>query len=173
MSPRECPREAELLEALQTTAWPDCCDDGLRAHVAACGSCEALVTVVLPLLDERRAALLEASVPTSAIVWWRAQRRARQEAAEVAARPITVLQWLSAACAAGLMAGAIGYVSPAMRQPLSDAWAMVSGVVASDALALPAVPWIEIVVSPAGAAAAIGVTMALVLAPLAIYLARE
>ena len=169
----ECAREAELLDALQTTAWPDCCPADLRAHVGQCRSCEDLAAIVLPLLDEHRAATLEAGVPSSAIVWWRAQQRARLEALSVAARPITVVQWLSAACAAGLLAAAIGYVSPALRESLARAWSMVSGIMAPGAGALSALPWAEMLVSPVGAAAAIGLTMTLLLAPLAIYLARD
>ena len=168
----ECAREAELLDALQTTAWPDCCSADLHAHVGDCRSCAELAAIVLPLLDEQRAATLEARVPSSAIVWWRAQRRARLEAARAAARPITVLQWLSAACAAGLMAAAIGYVSPAVRESLTRTWSMLRGITGPEAVSLTAIPWAEMLVTPVGAVA-IGLTMALLLAPLAIYLSSE
>jgi hypothetical protein len=166
----ECPRESELLEALQTTAWPDSCSADLRTHVSECQSCTELAAIVLPLLDEHRTATLEAPVPSSAVVWWRAQRRARLEAARVAARPITVLQGLSGACAAGLMAGAVGYVSPAVRAVMLQTWSTVKGITSPDAVALPPIPWTDLLVSPIAVAAAVSLTMALVLAPLVIYL---
>lgn len=169
----ECAREAELLDALQATAWPECCSEELRVHVSACPPCGELAAIVLPLLDEHRTAALEARVPSSAIVWWKAQRRARLEAARAAAQPITILQWLSGACAAGLMAGAIGYVSPAARQVVLAAWSMLSALTMPENLALSAVPWTELVLSPVSMAAAMALTMALVVAPLAIYLARD
>lgn len=71
------------------------------------------------------------------------------------------------------MAAAIGYVSPALRESLSRGWGMLGGITGSGAIGLPAIPWTEVLLSPIGAAAAVGLTMALVLAPLAIYLTRE
>lgn len=168
-----CPREAELLEALQTTAWPESSPANLRAHVAECDSCTDLAAIVVLLLDEHRLATLQAQVPSSAIVWWRAQRRARLEAARTAARPILVIQGLAGACAVGLIAGAASYVSPAVRSSLSKAWSMVAGLTPPDRSALSAIPWTEVLVTPVGAAAAIGLTMAIVLAPVAIYLASR
>jgi hypothetical protein len=44
----------------------------------------------------------EAAPPSSAIVWWRAQMRARQEAAKTAERPITIIHGVAIACFAGL-----------------------------------------------------------------------
>ena len=44
----------------------------------------------------------EAAPPSSAIVWWRAQMRARQEAALAAERPITIVHGLAIAAGAGL-----------------------------------------------------------------------
>lgn len=173
MRNHECAREAELLDALQATAWPDCSPEDLRAHVRECRSCEELAAIVLPLLDEHRAATLQARVPSSGIVWWRAQQRARLEAARTAARPITVVQRLSAACAAGLLAAAVGYVSPTMREALARMGTMLRGLAEPGSAGLPAIPWAEIIITPLGAAMAIGLTMALVLAPLAIFLTRE
>ena len=51
----------------------------------------------------------EAVPPSSAIVWWRAQMRARQEAALAANRPITIVHALAIAAGAGLMLSVIGY----------------------------------------------------------------
>ena len=57
----------------------------------------------------------EATPPSSAIVWWRAQLRARQEAARAADRPITIVHTLAIACAAGLSLSLIGTAIAAVR----------------------------------------------------------
>jgi hypothetical protein len=51
----------------------------------------------------------EAQPPSSAIVWWRAQMRARQEATRIADKPIRVVHALSIAAGIGLMLSVIGY----------------------------------------------------------------
>lgn len=169
MRRRECPRETDVLDALQTSAWPDCCSEDLRAHIHACQSCAELVQTVLPLLDEYRAALLEAHVPSSGIVWWRAQIRARHDATKAAMRPITVLQGLSLACAVGLLAAAIGFVSPTFRQ--AAAW-VVGTVTAAADLELPSIPWPDVqLLSPLGVAAALALLLFVVAMPLAVYFA--
>jgi hypothetical protein len=129
----ECVREADILEALQRSQWPDYCSGELREHVRHCTSCRELVEVATALLDEHHHAVAQAPVPSSGIVWWRAQMRARQEGARAATRPITVVQGLSLACAAGLLAAVAGFVSPEFRGWMS--WA----VGAAAALELPAI----------------------------------
>ena len=62
-----CGREDEVLDALQTSRWPEACDATLRAHVAACVPCTELIALVKPLLEEHRALVQEAPVPSSAI----------------------------------------------------------------------------------------------------------
>jgi len=57
----------------------------------------------------------EATPPSSAIVWWRAQMRARQEAARAADRPITIVHGLAIACAAGLALSLIGSAIAGVR----------------------------------------------------------
>ena len=177
MVPTECAHEGELLEALRTCAWPDRCEAEFVAHVESCEACASLVAVVLPLLDEHRAGMAEASVPPAGVVWWRAQVRARQEAERSAARPITIAQGISVACAGGLIATAIGFVSPAFRSLV--AWlveAALTGGAAVAALAahLPALDWPELqVLGPLGLTAIAGLMTLSILAPLAIYLARD
>lgn len=171
MSLNECPREAEVLEALQTSAWPECCAADLRAHVDACLSCADLVAVVLPLIDEHRVAAAHAPVPSSGIVWWRAQTRARQEAAAAAMRPITVVQALSLAMAAGLLAAAASFVSPAFRQSIAWAAGALSVLKAGEGRGVEW-PATLALTTPLGAAVALALTMMAVLTPLALYLAR-
>ena len=57
----------------------------------------------------------EATPPSSAIVWWRAQMRARQEAAQAADRPITIVHALAIAAGAGLMLSVAGYAVATMK----------------------------------------------------------
>src|SRR4051812_36449519 len=57
----------------------------------------------------------EAAPPSSAIVWWRAQMRARQEAARAAARPVTVIHALAIACFSGLALSLIGTLVAGVR----------------------------------------------------------
>lgn len=67
---------------------------------------------------EASSAAVEAQPPSSAIVWWRAQTRARQEAAQIAERPITIVHALSIAAAAGLMLSVIGYAVAGVKGSL-------------------------------------------------------
>ena len=57
----------------------------------------------------------EATPPSSAIVWWRAQMRARQEAARAADRPITIVHGLAIACGAGIALSLIGTAVAGVR----------------------------------------------------------
>lgn len=57
----------------------------------------------------------EATPPSSAIVWWRAQMRARQEAALAADRPITIVHALAIACGIGLALSLIGTAVAGVR----------------------------------------------------------
>ena len=48
------------------------------------------------------------ALPESGLVWWRAQLRARQDAARVAVRPITVAQAVAFAAAVGVLGALFG-----------------------------------------------------------------
>lgn len=63
----------------------------------------------------------EAQPPSSAIVWWRAQMRARQEAALLAEQPITIVHALSIAAGIGLVLSLVGYWIAGVKGSL--AWA--------------------------------------------------
>ncbi len=108
----DCPREQDLIDALTTDQWPDRCDEDLKAHVAACEGCRDLVAVLAPLGEAWTDARAEAHVPASGMVWWRAQMRARQEAARAAARPIAVAQTIGALAAAAVIVACLIAISP-------------------------------------------------------------
>ena len=99
----ECDREQDVLDALSVGRWPDRCDAELRAHVTSCPLCTDLADVATALLDDRDSAWREARVPPSGVVWWRAQLRAREEAARAAGRPLAFIQGVAASLAVWLV----------------------------------------------------------------------
>jgi hypothetical protein len=68
--------------------------------------------------DDYRSMMDEAPIPSSAIVWWRAQMRARREAVDKASEPISLVQGVAVACAGGLTATAAGYYVPTFRRAI-------------------------------------------------------
>jgi hypothetical protein len=94
---QDCSREREVLDLVRAGRWPHSCDDELRAHVAACVSCEEAAHIASLMTADFHAAVRSARVPTSGVVWWRAQRRAREEAEHAAARAVTAVQAISVA----------------------------------------------------------------------------
>ena len=143
-----CPREHELLDVLHASRRPEI-GEPLREHLAGCASCRETRAVVGALLDERDTLLQEATVPSSAIVWWRAQMRAREDAARKAARPILFTQALAIAALLGLLISLFGRLTlPSLS--LADL-SMAAGL-----------PLVRIALAAAGC---------LILAPIALYLA--
>jgi hypothetical protein len=112
----ECSREADVLEAVAVGRWPD----ELRGHTDACAVCRDLALVAAVMQDERESTSQEVHLPTSGQVWWRASTRARAEAAATVARPITALQAVAGACAAGVSAALITLGWPSTLAPLAS-----------------------------------------------------
>ena len=162
----DCPREQELLDALTSSRWPERCEPELRAHVGSCPVCADTLAVALPLLTEGEIAYASAHVPSSGIVWWRAQMRARHEAARAASRPITVVQAIACACALTLVAAAAFWARPGLSG-WEDWFRQLGGWVGSGAAELTHVGSL----SPGGLLPWIVLAVWLVLAPVAIYLA--
>ena len=157
-----CSREHELLEALQSGRWRESTDPALRSHVDACATCTDLLAVAAPLLDEHDALVGEAQVPSSAIVWWRAQMRSKRDAAETAAQPITVVQGIMFACVAGLLATALGIFVPTFRNAFG--W-IVEAAGSWSALPLPVDP----LASPMTLAAIAAIGLCAIVLPVALY----
>ena len=100
-----CEFEAEVLTAVLQANWPERAAEELRAHAAQCPICSD-VTAIAGAIDESRQELrTSAPLPDAGTVWWRAQLRARRDAAVTAGRPITGAQVIAAACALGVLAG--------------------------------------------------------------------
>jgi predicted anti-sigma-YlaC factor YlaD len=104
----DCPREQETLDLVRAGRWPDGCDDETRAHVASCSLCRESVQIASLLTDDYRAAVRTARVPTSGLVWWRVQRRAREEAARNAARVVTLVQGICVVIGVAVALGIVG-----------------------------------------------------------------
>jgi hypothetical protein len=111
MTPLECLREADVIDAIASRRWPERADDELRAHVASCDVCADVAEVASALSADHDAACEGAVLPPAHVVWLRAQSRARSAAARQATRPIAVMQALGLASAAGVMSVAIGFIA--------------------------------------------------------------
>jgi hypothetical protein len=149
----ECRHEADLVAAVTSGRWPSAVDEALRQHVGSCPVCAEVLQVSELMTAVEQETLADTRLPSPGQVWWRAQVRARHEAAAVAARPVLVAQAVGAAAALGLVAGVISWQWPAIAQA-AGTW--VGHPIASVDLGL--ISWI-------------GVGMAAVLGPLAIYAA--
>ena len=73
-----------------------------------CPECGPLVLLAEQIRREFEHRQQRAQVPTPEIVWWRAQMRAREEAARTAARPIVFTQALAVAALIGLLVSVVG-----------------------------------------------------------------
>jgi hypothetical protein len=159
----DCSREQDVLDALTSGCWPDRAGDDLRTHVATCGYCADLADVAGALLEDRPSDRADARIPSSAVMWWRAQMRARQEAAREAARPITVAHVVALVTVMALTVTALVALSPWFARLLRGWVAVVAD--AAGAVQAPSGLLAQGWVLPA---LIIGVW--LVLAPVAIYL---
>jgi hypothetical protein len=169
----DCAREQDVLDAIAARRWPGRCDPDLREHVASCAICADLVDVVVALTESHDTLWPDVQVPSSANVWWRAQLRAREEAARKAARPITVVQ-VAASVAALAVLVVVAYVIrpwlPAFTLPLPRLPALN---VAMPRIALPEAP---ASLSDVGMWTWVAVAVVLswaVIAPLVIYFATS
>jgi hypothetical protein len=107
----ECVREQDVVDAVTAGRWPGV-EAELRGHVRSCRSCADLVEVLGPLLDAGDAAWQNARVPSSGVVWWRAQMRARREATVSANRPLTIAQVAGTLAGIAVLLGIAVVVAP-------------------------------------------------------------
>jgi hypothetical protein len=150
----ECPRESDVLDALASARWPHRVDRELADHVASCAICADVVSVADAIRADADAAWQEAGVPSAGQVWWRAEIRARHEAARNASRPIGVAQGVAAALLLAATGIAGWFAWPSIRGTL--AWA--AALTQSPVLGPIAVPLL------------VALGALLVVAPLALYL---
>ena len=161
----ECDREQDVLDALSAGRWPERCDAELRAHVTSCPACGDLADVATALLDDRDSAWRDARVPPSGVVWWRAQLRAREEAARAAARPLAFIQGVAASFAVWLVVALLRAVP---LEYLSGWRAWAAAAIADVTFKMPDVARLTAAV-PVSVLFILGAW--LLLAPIAIYFA--
>ena len=166
MTPVDCAREHEVVSALLAGRRLEA-DSDLSAHAAQCGTCSEVVTIAGLLREDRDAALLDAHVPAAGQVWWRAAIRARLEAAQAAARPITWIHGLMGASAVGLTTAAADLVWPSLRHVSEWVGARIA-TFDPDGAALAALLGDSVLRT---LPVAIAIAAALVLAPIALYFA--
>jgi hypothetical protein len=160
----ECAWEQEVLDAVASRRWPDRCDADLRGHLAECSSCDDLARVAAALLEDGQVASDQARIPEASVVWWRAQVRARQEAARLAVVPIGTVQGIALVC--GALVAAIA---------LWVAWPSLAPFAGAMPLALPTLDTADANATASAILANRGVQAALgawlILAPVAVYFA--
>ncbi len=149
----ECPREADVLDALASARWPNRVDRELVDHVASCAICADVLAVASAMQDDHDAAWKEASVPPSGQMWWRVEMRTKQDAIREASRPVTVAQGVAGLFAL-VLAGAAGW----------RAWPLVHDYLASNSGTL--MPTFS---SPLVLPLAVAIGTLLVIAPVAFY----
>jgi hypothetical protein len=115
MNTIECAREQDVLDALAARRWPARSDAGLVAHVAQCSICSDMVAVIQPLTEAEEELWPTIQVPSAATVWWRAQLRARQEAARRASRPMTIVHAAASIAALAVMVSVLYVAGPWVR----------------------------------------------------------
>ena len=158
----ECDREQDVLDTIASQRWPARCDEDLRVHVHACSVCADLVEVASALVDDHAPVCQETRIPSSGIVWWRAQLRAREEDARAAARPIAFIQGVAVSVAVWLLV----ILARSLPAATLAAW---KGWLGDAARLLPVPSLAQVTAIPTGVLLVVGAV--LLLAPLAIYFA--
>jgi hypothetical protein len=170
----DCVREQEVTDALRrgwfdgaVAAGDEDAAADLRAHADRCEICGDVVLVARMLQAERDLARCDVQVPAAGQVWWRAAIRARLEATQAAARPMTWVHGVAAACGIGLGAGLLR-----LAWPVFEATGASAGE--SAARYVPAAEELARVLAAAMQRSlpfALLTATCLILAPIALYLA--
>jgi len=98
---RSCPREADVLDIVAIEQWPDRADAELRSHADDCPVCSDLV-VAASAMVELRDEHAQRALPDASVVWYRAEVRAREDAARQASRPMLAAHGLAVAAVTAL-----------------------------------------------------------------------
>ena len=116
-----CPRERETLLAA-ARGWTGKDEEPLASHAAACPECLEVTAEVAAVRDECARDITSSHVPSSAIVWWRLERRLREDRARAARRALTVAHGVAGAIGAGAALGVAEAVTPVVRPALAATW---------------------------------------------------
>jgi hypothetical protein len=171
MTAPQCSREHAVISAILAGRWPHQCDESLHDHAAQCEVCKESVEVVSLFRVERQVLLDEMRIPSAGQVWWRAAIRARLEASQQVARPLSWLFGITVACVAGLAVAVVELLWSPVRHALTGAgpWTMSLGL-GELARVLPTLADLA-PFTTTGAFVLLGAAACLLLAPLALYFA--
>ena len=114
MSRHECSREATVVSAVLSGAWPERVEPELTAHASMCEICGEVAAVATLLRQDHEQARRDVQVPAAGQVWWRAAVRARLERAQAATQPMTWLHAITAACTVGVALAALSLAWPSI-----------------------------------------------------------
>lgn len=157
-----CGREEDILDVIAMGRWPARSDPDLAAHLEGCEGCRDLVTVVTALSGGYESAWTEARLPSSTLVWWRAQVKAREEAVRAAVRPMAFAQGVAAAGAVWIAVSVLRMAPAPISLGGSAAIAYLRAALADISAALLSIP---------GGTTFVGLVVgSLVLAPIALLL---
>src|SRR5262245_24925298 len=134
-----CPREEEVLDLVVIGQWPARADASLREHVATCHLCADLAVVASSVSDLSEATKAESALPDAALVWYRAQVRAREEKTRRASRPVLIAEISAVVCL--LTLGAIAWRLG--DSWLTDWWTTMQGLRLPTVTSLTDLVWIE------------------------------
>ena len=174
----ECAREDEVLMMVSTGRWPETAPAELREHAEQCQVCRELGIAAAAIGQEAEASasfnkVAEASasfnkvaealvpnLPSSGTVWWRAQLRARQEAARQVVRPITAAQMLAFAAMVGVAGAVFGATTQWFQRALRTVGRSIADGIAAvpmpsvslpqDLSAVPMTAWIILLMAALG-----------------------
>ncbi|MEJ5370115.1 MAG: hypothetical protein WHT08_17535 [Bryobacteraceae bacterium] len=118
--------------------------DALRQHLRECPPCAQVAAWAAALREERARLEGFAPVPDAGAVWRRMQRRAWSDAAAAAGRPITFVQGLAFAGAAGVAGACFGATSEWFQSLCARgaAWMSAASVSGAASAAAPAWAWL-------------------------------
>lgn len=125
----ECVREDEVLMMVSTGRWPESAPAELRQHADHCQVCRELGLAAAAIGEEAEVSM--PTLPSSGTVWWRAQLRARQEAARQVVRPITAAQMLAFAAMVGVAGAVFGATTQWFQRGLRTLGRSIADGVAS------------------------------------------
>jgi hypothetical protein len=150
----ECPRESDVLDAIDSRRWPHRVSRELADHVAACEICSDVLAVATAMREDQKATWQEAGIPSSGQVWWRAEMRARQQAMRDASRPITIAYGVAAVAALVLALAVSWFAWPTVHE-FASSFASAQTTAFTSPLTLPLL---------------VALGALLVIAPVALYL---
>lgn len=132
---QECRMEDELRAALAGAVDAESLPPHLREHMERCPACSETAAVMEALRQERQRLTRFAACPDAGALWRRLQRRAWEEAAVAAGRPIAAAQVLALAAAAAVAGACYGatsaWLQTALRRAAGWACSMIEAAHAS------------------------------------------